>query len=149
MKCPYCGTEESRVLDTRPADNGIRRRRECDGCHQRFTTYEQPASGLPLVVKSDGRREEYDRQKLLSGVRKACVKRPIPAETIENLVSQVEDELVNSGRMEVKSKDIGQLTLEKLRDLDKVAYIRFASVYLRMDDLESIKKEVERLLDQN
>jgi transcriptional repressor NrdR len=149
MKCPHCGTEESRVLDTRPIDNGIRRRRECEGCHRRFTTYEQPASRLPLVVKSDGRREEFDRPKLLSGVRKACVKRPISAEAIENLVSQVEDELLNSGRMEVKSKDVGQLTLEKLRDLDKVAYVRFASVYLRMDDLESIKKEVERLLDQH
>jgi transcriptional repressor NrdR len=149
MKCPYCGIEGSRVVDTRPVDDGIRRRRECDGCHQRFTTYEQAASGLPMVVKSDGRREEYDRQKLLNGVRKACVKRPIPGEAIENVVSQVEDQLLNSGRTEVKSKDIGQLTLEKLRDLDKVAYIRFASVYLRMDDLESIKKEVERLLDQH
>jgi len=149
MKCPYCGADDSRVVDTRPVDNGIRRRRECVDCSRRFTTYEQPASGLPLVVKSDGRREEYDRQKLLNGVRKACVKRPISAESIENVVSQVEDELLSSSRTEVKSKDIGQLTLEKLRDLDKVAYIRFASVYLRLDDLESIKKEVDRLLDQH
>ena len=149
MKCPYCGASDSRVIDSRPVDEGIRRRRECIACQKRFTTYEQVAGGLPLVVKSDGRREEYDRQKLLAGVRKACTKRPIPAEAIENLVSQVEDELLNSGRAEVKSDAIGQLTLEKLRDLDKVAYIRFASVYLRMSDLESLKKEVDRLLEQH
>jgi len=149
MQCPHCGTSDSRVIDTRQVENGIRRRRECVACHERFTTYEQAASGIPLVVKSDGRREEYDRQKLLAGVRKACAKRPIPSEAIENLVSQVEAPLLNSGRVEIRSKDIGQMTLEKLRDLDEVAYIRFASVYLPFGDLESMKKEVDRLLERH
>jgi transcriptional repressor NrdR len=147
MKCPYCGTADSRVVDTRPVEAGIRRRRECVACDRRFTTYEQVARSMPMVVKSDGRREEYDHQKLLIGVRKACIKRPIPSEAVENVVSQVEDELINSGRAEIRSHDIGNMTLERLRDLDEVAYIRFASVYLPLGDLESIKKEVDKLLE--
>ena len=136
------------MVDTRQAGNGIRRRRECTACRQRFTTYEQTASNMPLVIKSDGRREEFDRQKLLIGVRKACAKRPISGEDIENVVSSVEDYFLNCGRMESPSKEIGQMTLEKLRELDEVAYIRFASVYLRMGDLESIRREVDRLLER-
>ena len=101
---------------------------------------------MPIVVKSDGRREEYDQQKLLMGMRKACTKRPIPSEAVENLVSGIEDQLVNSGRMEIKSRDIGHMAMEKLRELDKVAYIRFASVYLPLGDVESIRKELEGLL---
>ena len=148
MKCPFCGASDSRVIDTRQAENGIRRRRECESCRERFTTYEQVTGITLLVAKSDGRREEFDRQKLLTGVRKACAKRPIPNEDIENLVCGIEDCLLNSGRTEFSSKEIGQMTLEKLRDLDEVAYIRFASVYLAFQDLESMKSEVERLLEQ-
>ena len=147
MKCPFCKASDSRVVDTRQVEGGVRRRRECITCHERFTTYEQIAGSTPLVIKSDGRREEFDRQKLLSGVRKSCAKRPIASEDIENLISGVEDCLLNSGRTEVSSKEIGQMTLEKLRDLDEVAYIRFASVYLAFADLESMKQEVERLLE--
>ena len=135
------------MIDTRQVENGIRRRRECIVCRERFTTYEQMAGTVPLVVKSDDRREEFDRQKLLIGVRKACTKRPIPSETIEGLVVGIEDCLVNSGRTEVSSKEIGQMTLERLRNLDEVAYLRFASVYLAFADLESMKKEMERLLE--
>ncbi len=147
MRCPSCGANDSHVVDTRQVDAGIRRRRECNICHGRFTTYEQVTGITPLVVKSDGRREEFDRQKLLSGVRKACAKRPIPGEDIENLVANIEDTLFGSGRTEISSKEIGQMALEKLRDLDEVAYIRFASVYLAFKDLESMKKEVEKLLE--
>ena len=147
MKCPFCKASDSRVVDTRQVESGVRRRRECITCHERFTTYEQIAGITPLVIKSDGRREEFDRQKLLVGVRKACAKRPIPSEDIENLIAGVEDGLLNSGRTEISSKEIGQMTLEKLRDLDEVAYIRFASVYLAFADLESMKQEVERLLE--
>ena len=135
------------MIDTRQVESGVRRRRECITCLERFTTYEQTVGLIPLVIKSDGRREEFDRQKLLVGVRKACAKRPIPSEDIEALVAGVEDCLLNSGRTEMSSKEIGQMTLEKLRDLDKVAYIRFASVYLAFTDLESMKREVERLLE--
>ena len=147
MKCPFCKASDSRVVDTRQVESGVRRRRECITCHERFTTYEQIAGITPLVIKSDGRREEFDRQKLLIGVRKACAKRPIPSEDIENLIAGVEDDFLNSGRTEISSKEIGQMTLEKLRDLDEVAYIRFASVYLAFADLESMKQEVERLLE--
>jgi len=145
MKCPFCQASDSRVIDTRQVGSGIRRRRVCEACSGRFTTYEQIASGHPLVVKSDGRREEFDRLKLLAGIRKACTKRPIPSEAIENMVTGIEDQLVNSGRMEVKSRDIGQMAMEKLREVDKVAYIRFASVYLPLGDLDSIRKELEGL----
>jgi len=148
MKCPFCEANDSRVVDTRPVDAGIRRRRECNTCYRRFTTYEQVTGITPFVVKSDGRREEFDRQKLLSGVRKACAKRPIPGEDIEDLVAHIEDNLLGSGRTEISSKEIGQMTLERLRDLDEVAYIRFASVYLAFRDLESMKKEVEKLLER-
>lgn len=148
MKCPYCGAGDSRVVDTRPVESGIRRRRECTECERRFTTYEQVARCMPMVVKSDGRREDYDHQKLLIGVRKACIKRPIPSEAVENVVSQVEDELMSYSRVEVSSRDIGNMTLEKLRELDGVAYIRFASVYLPLGDLESIKNEVDKLLEK-
>jgi transcriptional repressor NrdR len=148
MRCPFCEAMDSRVVDTRPVDAGIRRRRECSICQRRFTTYEQVTGITPLVVKSDGRREEFDRQKLLSGVRKACAKRPIPGEDIEDLVTHIEDDLLGSGRTEISSKEIGEMTLERLRDLDEVAYIRFASVYLAFKDLDSMKKEVEKLLER-
>jgi len=148
MNCPFCEAGDSHVLDTRQVEGGIRRRRECNTCHKRFTTYEQVTGITPLVVKSDGRREEFDRQKLLAGVRKACAKRPIPSEDIENLVAHIEDMVLGSGRSEISSKEIGQMALEGLRNLDEVAYIRFASVYLDFKDLESMKREVEKLLER-
>ncbi len=149
MKCPYCDKADSRVVDTRAVGDGIRRRRKCQVCGQRFTTYEQWASNDPLVVKSDGRREEFDRQKLLSGVRKACAKRPIASEDIEKLVDQVECKVYALGKAEIKSKTIGEMVLVRLKELDEIAYIRFASVYLPLADLESIKVEVDRLLGRH
>ena len=149
MQCPYCGQSESRVVDTREAPNGIRRRRECLVCRQRFTTYESVALHTLQVVKRDGRREDYDRDKLLSGVRKACTKRPIPSEAVLNLVNQIEASLMETGRLEVASERVGQLVMEKLRDLDHVAYIRFASVYLPFADLTSLRNEIDGLLNES
>lgn len=146
VQCPNCGEPNTQVVDTRMITNGVRRRRQCPKCGQRFTTYEYPASTTPLVVKNDGRREEFDRAKLLSGIRKACAKRPVSAEQIEGIAASVENQIRNSRTKEISSAQIGQMVLEQLRQIDKVAYIRFASVYLRMDDLEALKQEVEKLL---
>jgi transcriptional repressor NrdR len=148
VKCPHCSKANLRVIDTRAVNDGIRRRRKCQICGRRFTTYERWASSDPLVVKSDGRREEFDRKKLLLGVRKACAKRPIASEDIERLVDQVESKVYALGRAEVKSKVIGEMVLARLKQLDEIAYIRFASVYLPLTDLESIKREVDRLLER-
>lgn len=146
MRCPYCSESGSQVVDTRNARDGVRRRRYCPHCRQRFTTYEYPASVLPLVVKRDGRREEFDTSKLLSGLRKACAKRPVSAGQIDEIATHVEARIRASRAKEVSSEAIGQMVLEELRQLDKVAYIRFASVYLRMDDLEALKEELDALL---
>lgn len=148
MKCPHCSKANLRVIDTRAVNDGIRRRRKCQTCGRRFTTYERWASSDPLVVKSDGRREEFDRNKLLLGVRKACAKRPIASEDVEGLVDQVECKVYALGKAEVKSKIIGEMVLARLKQLDEIAYIRFASVYLPLTDLESIKREVDRLLER-
>lgn len=148
MKCPYCQSNDTKVIDTREADEGTRRRRECKGCGKRFTTYEHVASSNPMVVKRDGRREEFDRAKLLAGVRKACAKRPIAVEEIEKLVNEVESRILARKRGEVKSRVIGDMVMEKLKELDEVAYIRFASVYLPLNDLNAVKREVDRLLEQ-
>jgi transcriptional repressor NrdR len=147
MRCPHCGQADSRVVDTRDTATGIRRRRECLTCRGRFTTYEQLASQSIQIVKRDGRREDYDREKLLAGVRKACTKRPIPSEAIENVVNQVEAELAESGRLEIPSERLGQMVMERLRDLDEVAYVRFASVYLPIADLNSLRQVMDRLLE--
>lgn len=147
MQCPFCGRTDSRVVDTRETATGIRRRRECLACRERFTTYESVATQTLQVVKRDGRREDYDREKLLAGVRKACTKRPISSEAILNLVNQVEAALMESGKPEVSSERIGQLVMERLRDLDQVAYIRFASVYLPIADLGSLRNEIDRLFE--
>jgi transcriptional repressor NrdR len=146
MKCPYCGSIDSRVIDTREVGEGIRRRRECQGCRQRFTTYEQVAKVNLLVVKRDGRREPFDRQKLFEGVWRACTKLPISSEAIEQLVSSVETQLYNLGKAEVPSREIGELVIERLRALDEVAYVRFASVYRSFSDLEALKREVDDLM---
>ena len=147
MKCPYCG-KKSKVVDTRSAGEGIRRRRECKACGQRFTTYERVAPMQLMVVKADGRREDFDRDKLVDGVRKACAKRPVSTETIEELVSGIEGKLYSRGEREVKSRVIGAMVMERLRELDDVAYVRFASVYRRFADVERLAEEIERLLER-
>lgn len=146
MKCPYCGRTDSRVIDTREVGEAIRRRRECQGCEQRFTTYEQIAQVNLLVVKRDGRREPFDRQKLFEGIRRACAKRPVSTEIIEQMVTSIETKLYNLGKAEVPSRSIGELVIERLREVDEVAYVRFASVYRSFSDLETLKREVDDLM---
>jgi transcriptional repressor NrdR len=145
MQCPYCGQADSRVVDTRGTGDSIRRRRECLGCGKRFTTYEQISETL-LIVKRDGRREPFDRHKLLQGVRIACAKRPIPMQEIERIVNEIEEHLFSHGKAEVASSTIGQMVLEKLKGLDPLAYIRFAIVYLNLDNLHALRTEVDRLM---
>lgn len=145
MECPQCGNDKQKVIDTRDTGDSIRRRRRCHQCDHRFTTYEHIAPSL-LVVKSDGRREPFDRQKLLSGVQIAAVKRPISREKIDQMIVQIEDTLQNLGRNEVNSQFIGNSVLDQLANVDQVAYIRFASVYLDMNDLTEVRLEVDRLM---
>ncbi len=149
MKCPYCQHSESRVIDTtKDSRGGIRRRRECSNCHQRFSTYERPILTTPLLIKRDGTREEFDREKLLSGLRMACTKRPIPAAKIEELVNNIESELQKKGRSEINSRLVGDLAVKGLKEIDHIAYIRYAIVYLRMDDLHTIRDEINHLLTE-
>ena len=145
MRCPHSGVSSHRVIDTRVTGDNIRRRRRCDNCDQRFTTYEHIAANL-LVAKTDGRREPFDRQKLISGIQVAAVKRPISSETIDNMAVQIEESLLAQGRAEVPSNQIGNLVLDHLAQLDQVAYIRFASVYLDMNDMNEIRSEIDRLM---
>jgi transcriptional repressor NrdR len=147
MQCPYCAQPDSRVVDTRATSESIRRRRECLNCHKRFTTYEQITEQL-LIVKRDGRREPFDRHKLLQGIRIACAKRPIAMADIERIVSQIEEHLFGSGRAEVRSEVVGQMVLEKLKTLDPLAYIRFAIVYLEIDDVVTLRGELDRLMTE-
>jgi len=145
VRCPYCQHPESKVIDSRDADTGVRRRRECLRCESRFTTYERPEAQTLYIIKKDSRREEFDRRKLMSGVRMACAKRPLPTGAVERLVNDVEDELRKLGRSEVASSLVGELVMERLRVLDHIAYVRFASVYRDFADLESLRQEVETL----
>lgn len=145
MFCPYCGHPESYVVDTRDIGRMIRRRRQCRKCGKRFTTHEQVAHSV-LVVKSDGRREPFSREKVLRGLRIACAKRPIPAEAIEGIVDQVEEFVYSQGKREIPSKVIGNQVLERLKQVDPVAYIRFATVYLQLPDLDAVRAEIDRLL---
>jgi transcriptional repressor NrdR len=145
MQCPYCGQPDSRVVDTRATGDSIRRRRECQSCRKRFTTYEQISEAL-LIVKRDGRREPFDRYKLLQGLRIACAKRPIAMTDIERIVSQIEEHLFSLGKAEVRSEVIGQLILEKLKELDPLAYIRYAIVYMEMEDVQALRQELDRLM---
>lgn len=147
MQCPYCG-KKSRVVDTRSAGEGVRRRRECQICGRRFTTYERVAPIRVMVVKADGRREEFDRDKLMAGVRKASAKRPVSSEAIDDMVSGIEGELYSRGEREVQSRVVGEMVMERLRGLDDVAYVRFASVYRRFADVESLAQEIEKLLER-
>jgi len=149
MPCPFCGAADSRVIDTRQVGGGIRRRRECQRCHQRFTTYEHAAKMNLLVIKRDGRREEFDRVKLYEGLRRACAKRPVSTEVLSQLVEQVESRLYSLGQSEVSSRAIGEMVMERLKELDAVAYVRFASVYRSFADLEDLKREVDDLIGRN
>ena len=147
MNCPYCTYDDSKVVDSRGASDGVRRRRQCLRCGSRFTTYERVQSNSFLVIKKDGRREEFSRDKLATGIRKACTKRPVADEDIEDVVDKVEDELHGLGRVEVPSLSIGGLVMGHLRDLDHIAYVRFASVYRAFADVESFKEEVDALVE--
>ena len=150
MRCPYCNYAESRVVDTRPTDEGhaIRRRRECISCGKRFTTYEK-IEGIPLiVVKKDGNRQSYDRNKILNGIIKSCEKRPVPIEEIEKSVDDIEKNLSNSLEKEVTSVEIGERVMNKLKDLDEVAYVRFASVYRQFKDVNSFMDELKKILTE-
>jgi transcriptional repressor NrdR len=146
VKCPYCGHEEDRVLDSRPLEGAsiIRRRRECQSCHKRFTTYERLESVPLMVVKSDDRREPFSREKLREGIARACEKRPIGADTIERIVSEIEYELQDYV-MQVPSRVIGEKVLKKLLELDTVAYVRFASVYRQFQDIDAFLRELDKL----
>jgi len=146
--CPYCGYNDSRVLDTRDTGRTIRRRRECRRCGKRFTTYEQVALSVS-VVKRDGRREPFDREKILQGLRIASAKRPISADALERIVDQVEEYVFSQGKAEIPSKVIGNLVLEHLRQVDPVAYIRFATVYLQLPDLDAVRQEIDRLISSS
>ena len=145
MRCPSCGGLDSRVVDSRDIEGGVRRRRECLGCHYRFTTTERATSRSLFVIKKDGRREEFQREKLLGGIRKACEKCPLPAGTLEKTVDDIENELYRLGRIEVSSSRIGDMVMERLKVLDHIAYIRFASVYRQFADLATLKREVDSL----
>lgn len=147
MRCPRCGHAEDRVLDTRPVrdGSGIRRRRECLDCQHRFTTYEYVESGVFQVVKKDGRREPFQREKLIHGLSKACEKRPISVTEIEETVDRIEADLARLGKAEVRSVDVGARVLEELRRLDPVAYVRFASVYLNFSDIRQFIETIHDL----
>lgn len=146
MNCPYCGFQDSKVIDSREVNDGIRRRRQCLKCGSRFTTYErlQPA-GL-FVIKKDERREEFNRDKLLTGLRKACEKRPLPAGTVERLADDIEAELFQLGKAEISTAIIGDMVMERLKRLDHIAYIRFASVYREFADITALKQEIDTLV---
>ena len=147
MRCPYCNFEETQVIDTRETENleATRRRRECMKCNKRFTTYERVEEADIIIVKKDGRRERFERQKLINGILKACEKRSITLEKIERLVDEVESDLRKRDSVEVESKTVGEITMKKLKSLDKVAYIRFASVYREFEDIERFEEELEKL----
>ena len=150
MKCPFCGHNEEKVIDSREAADGvaIRRRRECDACHRRYTTYERLEEHPLLVVKRDGRRESFDRKKILAGVIKACEKRPVPAEKMEALVDEVEREIAQEFEREVPSVEIGERLMRRIHELDEVAYVRFASVYRSFKDINQFMKELKDLLSK-
>lgn len=148
MKCPFCGFLESKVLDSRISKemDTIRRRRECLKCAKRFTTAERLEEGLPLVIKKDGRREVFDRSKILNGLKKACEKRPISITHLEKIVSRIEYTLLDRGEREIKASDVGTVVMEELKRLDDIAYVRFASVYRQFRDINEFMEELKELL---
>ena len=148
MRCPYCGAADSKVIDTNhDSRGGVRRRRECLSCKERFSTYERAVLATPLVVKQDGTREEFDREKLIRGIRISCAKRPVSAADIERLVGEIEATLQTMGKSEVSSRVVGDMVMAGIKELDHIAYIRYAIVYLGFDDLKSVRDEIDRLLE--
>ncbi|MBQ7668003.1 MAG: transcriptional repressor NrdR [Clostridia bacterium] len=150
MKCPFCYTPESKVIDSRAADNGmsIKRRRECVGCGKKFTTYERVEEIMLMVVKKDGSRQAFDRRKLTNGIIRACEKRPITAEQIEEIVSNIETQIYNKLNKEISTQEIGELVMESLKKVDDVAYVRFASVYRQFKDVNTFMDEIKKLMDK-
>ena len=146
MNCPYCGYHDSKVIDSRNVNEGIRRRRQCLNCDSRFTTYERLQPANLFVIKKDERREEFNRHKLLTGLRKACEKRPLPSDTVDRFADDIEAELYHSGKAEIPSAVIGDMVMERLKSLDYIAYIRFASFYREFTDITALKQEVDTLL---
>ncbi|EHO82443.1 transcriptional regulator NrdR [Eubacterium infirmum F0142] len=152
MRCPFCDNEDTKVIDSRPIDDGkaIRRRRECEKCGKRFTTYEKVETTIIMIIKKDGSRQAFDRDKLMNGIIKACEKRPVALADIEGVVDSIERGLNNMMEKEVKSTFLGELVMEQLKDLDEVAYVRFASVYRSFKDVNTFIKEIEALVgDKN
>jgi transcriptional repressor NrdR len=148
VRCPYCNSEDSRVIDTsHDSRGGVRRRRVCGNCHNRFSTYERTVLATPMLIKQDGTREEFDREKLWRGIRIACAKRPVPAAEVDRLVGEIESTLQAMGKAEVSSRVVGDMVISGLKELDQVAYIRYATVYLGFDDLRAIRDEIDRLLE--
>ena len=150
MKCPFCSSENTRVIDSRPADdnNSIRRRRMCDECGKRFTTYEKVETIPLIVIKKDNNREQYDRAKIEAGVLRACHKRPISANDINKLIDEVETEIFSREEKEIPSDEIGEIVMDKIKDLDDVAYVRFASVYREFKDVNTFMNELKKMLDK-
>lgn len=150
MKCPYCGYSESKVVDSRPTDEeaAIRRRRECEKCGKRFTTYEKIEEMPLIIVKKDGSREVYQRNKILNGIIRACQKRPVSISQIEALVDDIEKELYNSMDKEIESKRIGEMVMSRLKKIDDVAYVRFASVYRQFKDINTFLEELNKLINE-
>lgn len=151
MRCPFCENPDTRVIDSRPTEEGhaIRRRRECDNCNKRFTTYEKVEEMMFMVIKKDGSREAFDRNKVMNGIVKACEKRPVPIAAIEKIVDDIERGLNNMMEKEVASKLIGEVIMEHLKELDEVAYVRFASVYRQFKDVNTFIAEIEKLLGKD
>ena len=149
MKCPFCGDDNTRVIDSRPADDieAIRRRRQCDECGKRFTTYEKVETIPLIVIKKDKNRETYDRSKIESGVVRSCHKRPVSVDQIEACVDEIENKIFNLGVREIESEKIGEIVMDQIRDLDQVAYVRFASVYRQFKDADTFMSELKKLLD--
>lgn len=149
MKCPFCSHQESKVIDSRPTeDNTIRRRRECIKCKGRFTTYEKIESSPIMVIKKDDTRQAFDRDKIINGMIKSCEKRPVSREDIENAVDKIEKKIQNTMKKEVSSREIGEMVMEELKNLDEVSYVRFASVYREFKDLQSFVDELEKILNK-
>lgn len=147
MKCPYCGDEDSKVIDSRPTDDGsIRRRRQCDACGKRFTTYEKVETVPLIVIKKDSKREPYDRKKLLAGIVRACYKRSVSIDKMNEVTDDIESVIFNSGAKEIATTEIGEIVMDKLKSLDAVAYVRFASVYREFKDVNTFMDEIKKIL---
>ena len=149
MKCPFCGKDNTKVIDSRPTDDSaIRRRRQCDACGKRFTTYEKVESMPLIVIKKDNNREQYSRQKIENGIIRACYKRPVPTEKIQQAVNNIETKVFSLEEKEIPSSVVGELVMDELKDLDEVAYVRFASVYRELKDVNTFMDELKKILDK-